>query len=130
MKNVQISFSLKSGLTIEMVQEKLKKVKEALDFEFGKGSYTVYSGHLSREILKEKGWSEEVPDAFESVFDKNYSCMTSLYNTFNEAMSNMSTIRANMAEECNVIITLVPDRETNATYDEITLFSEGKVRFA
>ena len=57
---IQVCFSLKGELTLEMVEQKLLQLKNELE-----GSdYTIHSCFLPAHFYKEKGFGTEVPDMF------------------------------------------------------------------
>lgn len=84
---VQICFTLKTGLTPEIIREKMESLKEKLDHLYGEHGYECRSCHLSRKLCMEKGFTTEVPDIFDAVFGDDYVCELHSETNFADELS-------------------------------------------
>lgn len=123
---IQICFSLKTGLTIQMIEEKLLKLKDTLDKKYGAGNYICSSCHLSKALCEEKGFDTDVPDVFDRVFGLNYVCELDSEPDFATAMANINTHRMELSRKAEDLVLLSNDQITNVAL-ELELFTQNHV---
>lgn len=123
---IQICFSLKTGLTPEMIEKKLIKLREKLDEKYGTGNYICSSCHLSKTLCEEKGFDTSVPDMFEDIFGTNYVCELESEPDFATAMKNINEHRAQLAQKAEDLVLLSNDQITNVAL-ELELFTQNHV---
>lgn len=123
---IQICFSLKTGLTPEMIEEKLIALRDKLDQKYDKNSYICSSCHLSRALCEEKGFDTAVPDMFERIFGANYVCELDSEPDFATAMQNINEHRTRLAEKADDLVLLSNDQITNVAL-ELELFTRHHV---
>lgn len=122
---VQVCFSLKTGLTIEELKEKMTVLKEKLDEQYGAKAYTVSSCHLSRRLCVEKGFNTDVPDMFNEIFGDNYVCELT-EKTYDEAMTNINMHRTELSKKADKLVILSGETVTNVRL-ELELFTQNRV---
>lgn len=122
---VQVCFSLKTGLTIEELKEKMTVLKEKLDEQYGTKAYTVSSCHLSRRLCVEKGFNTDVPDMFNEIFGDNYVCELT-EETYAEAMANINKHRTELSKKADKLVILSGETVTNVRL-ELELFTQNRV---
>lgn len=120
---VQISFSLKTGLTTADIREKLQALKTKLDNAYP--NYEVHSCHLSRTICVNSSLTTEIPDLFEEIFGSKYICELT-ETTLNEALNNMKNHRTDLAKKADRLVLLAKDELTNVAL-ELQLFTDNHV---
>lgn len=120
---VQISFSLKTGLTMTDIREKLQALKTKLDNAYSK--YEVHSCHLSKTICVNSSLTTEIPDLFEEIFGSKYICELT-ETTLNEALNNMDNHRTDLAKKADRLVLLAKDELTNVAL-ELQLFTDNHV---
>lgn len=120
---IQISFSLKNGLTIPEIREKLIQTKEKLDKQYHE--YEVHSCHLSREICIAAGFGTEVPDMFEEIFGENYICEIT-EKTKEAAFANINKHREALSRKADRLVILSEEQMTNVAL-EIQLFTHNSI---
>lgn len=123
---IQICFSLKTGLTIPMIEEKLLKLKDTLDKKYGASNYTCASCHLSKALCEEKGFSTDVPDLFDRVFGTDYICELDSEPDFATAMANINKHRMELSRKAEDLVLLSNDQITNVAL-ELELFTQNHV---
>lgn len=124
---VQVCFSL-NALTKEQIQAKLHKLKKLLDGEYvgdGKPGYELHSCHLSKAVCLNAGFDSWLPEAFASIFDKNYVCEIT-ENTLSGAMSAMERHRIDLARRADRMFILGDDKIGNVAL-EIQYFTDNRV---
>lgn len=124
-KIIQVCFSLKNGLTIDTIREKLTNLKTRLDNEYGDSNYQVRSCHLSKKLCQDKGFTTEVPDLFEEIFGTNYECELT-EDTFDEAMANINRHREELSTKADRLAILSETDVTNVTL-ELEMFTNNRV---
>lgn len=122
---VQVCFSLKTGLTIEELKEKMTVLKEKLNEQYGTKAYTVSSCHLSRRLCVEKGFNTDVPDMFNEIFGDNYVCELT-EETYAEAMANINKHRTELSKKADKLVILSGETVTNVRL-ELELFTQNRV---
>ncbi len=123
---IQICLSLKTGLTIQMIEEKLLKLKDTLDRKYGAGNYICSSCHLSKALCEEKGFDTAVPDMFDRIFGLNYVCELDSEPDFATAMANINVHRTKLAQKAEDLVLLSNDQITNVAL-ELELFTQHHV---
>lgn len=123
---IQICFSLKTGLTTQMIEEKLITLKEKLDGKYGAGNYICSSCHLSKALCEEKGFDTAVPEMFNRVFGLYYVCELDSEPDFATAMANINAHRTRLAEKAEDLVLLSNDQITNVAL-ELELFTNHHV---
>lgn len=122
---VQICFSLKNGLTIEMLKAKLIKLKSQLDDIYQDTGYELHSCHLTKELCVQKGFDTSVPDLFAEIFGDIYHCELT-EETFDDAMRNLGRHRQALSERADKLVIIVENDMTNIAL-ALSLFTDGKV---
>lgn len=123
---IQICFSLKTGLTIEDIRNRLKTLKAKLDETYGEHSYECRSCHLTKKLCIEKGFSTEVPDMFEEIFGTDYICELSDEKDFTTAISHINDHRAALARKADKLVILNSEPVNNVSL-ELELFTQNRV---
>lgn len=125
-KIIQICFSLKTGLDITTIREKLTKLKGILDKKYGMNNYECRSCHLSRTLCKDKGFTTDVPDMFDDIFGDNYVCELESETSFNIAMARINDYRKQLASKADKMVIIEDDSITNVAL-ELEMFTDHKV---
>lgn len=120
---IQVSFSLKNGLTIPEIRTKLIQTKEKLDKQYQE--YEIHSCHLSREICIAAGFGTEVPDMFEEIFGKDYVCEIT-EKTKEAAFANINKHRKELSRKADRLVILSEEQMTNVAL-EIQLFTHNSI---
>lgn len=121
---IQVCFSLKNDLTMDVIRQKLKNLKEKLDAEFPKG-YKVKSCHLNRAICIEQNFSTDIPDMFDDIFGTDYECMVTAVN-MQEAKLHMQMYRETLSKQADKLVILSETELTNVAL-EIELFTKNQI---
>lgn len=122
---IQVCFTLKNGVTMDSIKEKLKEAKRKLDIIYPNG-YLVKSCHLNRDICKEQGFSTEVHDVFDEIFGNGgYECELT-EKTLADAKIKMNYHRQKLSMEADKLIVLSETELTNVAL-EIELFTENRM---
>lgn len=122
---VQICFSLKNGLTIETLKEKLIELKSQLDDIYQDTGYELRSCHLTKELCVQKGFETSVPDLFAEIFGDIYHCELT-EETFDDAMRNLGRHRQELSEKADKLVIIAENDTTNVSL-ELSLFTDGKI---
>ena len=120
---IQVCFSLKNGLTIPEIREKLIQTKTRLDEQYYK--YEVHSCHLSREVCIAAGFSTEIPDMFEEIFGEDYVCEIT-EKTKEAAFANINKHRQALSRKADRLVILSEEQTTNVAL-EIQLFTHNSI---
>lgn len=123
---IQICFTLKTGLTPEIIREKMISLKEKLDNLYGKHCYECRSCHLSRKLCIDKGFTTDIPDIFDAVFGDAYICELHSETKFDEAMTRINTYRQNLAKKADKLVILNNENVNNVAL-ELELFTQNRV---
>lgn len=126
MKIVQICFSLKTGLTLSDIKNKLITLKEQLDAIYGEDGYECRSCHLSRTLCINKGFATDVPDMFNDIFGNQYVCELKDEIDFDTAMSKINDYRKQLAMKADKLVILNGENITNVAL-ELELFTQHRV---
>lgn len=126
MKIVQICFSLKTGLTLSDIKNKLIMLKEQLDAIYGEGGYECRSCHLSRTLCINKGFTTDIPDMFDDIFGNQYICELKDETNFDTAMSKINDYRKQLAMKADKLVILNGENITNVAL-ELELFTQHRV---
>ena len=126
MKICQVCFSLKTGLTIDEVKNKLYSLRAKLTEEFGEDGYEVRSCHLSHDLCIDAGFSTEIPDTFNMVFGDQYVCELEDEKSFDLAMKNINKYREQLSKKADKLVILAGETVTNVAL-ELQLFTDNKV---
>lgn len=124
---VQICFSLKNGLTIDMLKTKLTDLKSKLNDIYKDTGYEVRSCHLTKALCIQKGFDTAVPDLFDEIFGDKYHCELT-EDSFTDAMSNIEQHRRELSENADKLVIISENDMTNVSL-ELSLFTNGKVIF-
>lgn len=124
-KIIQICFSLKTGLTLTTVREKLTQLKNILDESYGSDNYECHSCHLSRTLCENKGFSTEVPDMFNDIFGDSYVCELESETDFDKAMAKLLDYRTSLAEKADKLVII--DKDSTNVSLELELFTQHRV---
>lgn len=125
-KIIQICFSLKTGLDIATIREKLTTLKGMLDKEYGINNYECRSCHLSRTLCKDKGFTTDIPDMFDSIFGDNYVCELESETSFNTAMAKIDDYRKRLASKADKMVIIENGDITNIAL-ELKMFTNNRV---
>lgn len=125
MNIVQISFSRKSGITMEVLREKMNKMNKMLVEQYGEGNYEVRSCHLSKELCLAKGFSTEIPDLFAEVFADRYVSEVAAESE-ETVMESMNSHRVELSEKADKLFIIIEGMLTNVS-TELSLFTNDKV---
>ena len=123
---IQICFTLKTGLTSEIIREKMISLKEKLDATYGEHCYECRSCHLSRKLCIDKGFATDVPDIFDAVFGDDYICELHSETNFTEAMTHINEYRQNLAKKADRLVILNNESIGNVTL-ELEMFTQNRV---
>lgn len=123
---IQICFTLKTGLTPEIIREKMESLKEKLDNLYGEHCYECRSCHLSRQLCMDKGFTTEVPDIFDAVFGDDYVCELHSETNFTDAMTHINDYRTNLAKKADKLVILNNESIGNVAL-ELELFTQNRV---
>ena len=123
---IQICFSLKTGMSIQEISDRLVSLKEKLDAIYGRGAYECRSCHLAKHLCIEKGFSTEVPDMLAEVFGNQYVCELESEPTFQSAMANINDHRKQLAVIADKLVILSGETITNVAL-ELSLFTQNRV---
>lgn len=126
MKIVQICFSLKTGLTLSDIKNKLIMLKEQLDAIYGKDGYECRSCHLSRTLCINKGFTTDIPDMFNDIFGNQYICELKDETNFDTAMSKINDYRKQLSMKADKLVILNGENITNVAL-ELELFTQHRV---
>lgn len=122
---VQICFTLKNNMTMDILERKLSETKQKLDKKY-KNGYPVKSCHLNRAICQDLGIETTVPDLFETIFGADgYECELT-ETTMAEAKINMKKHRRQLSRKADTLVVLSETELTNVAL-EIQLFTENHV---
>lgn len=124
MTKIQLCFSAKTEEESKKIVKKMIKLKETLDKEYG-DEYTIHSCHLTPEIVKEKGFSPTIVNAFVTIFGNKYICEVTAHS-FDDAMAHMDEYRRKTAEKVDKLIILAESEVSNVKL-ELEYFSNKKV---
>lgn len=122
---IQVCFSLKGKLTLDLIEDKLKTLKLRMDKLYGEGNYEIHSCHLNKEALIEKGIPTEIPDLFESLFGNKYVCEIKSPH-FQDALQEVDQKRTELSKKSNKLVILVGDDIGNVD-KELGLFTDDRV---
>jgi adenylyl- and sulfurtransferase ThiI len=138
--NIGICFTLKDGISIPELREKLSKIRDTLEDEYAKNvgkrpdedcfvDAQYFSCHLIAEQCKERGFSTEVPDLLREVFGLDY--YSELEGVSYNDLSNIDKARENLAKKVDKVFVVLPKGSdiTNGIYKEITTYSDNKIIF-
>lgn len=123
---VQICFTLKTGLTPEIIRGKMASLKKKLDNLYGEHCYECRSCHLSRQLCIDKGFTTDVPDIFDAVFGDDYVCELHSETNFDNAMSKINEYRLNLAKKADKLVILNNESIGNVTL-ELEMFTQNRV---
>ena len=123
---IQICFSLKTGLTMDALRTKMKRLKIQLDVLYGENNYETRSCHLSRQLCLSKGFTTEVPDLFDEIFGDNYVCELNSESDFDTAMSKINDYRIGLSKKADKLVILAGETVTNIAL-ELELFTQYNV---
>ena len=121
---VQICFTLKNNMTMDVLEQKLSETKQKLDKKY-KNGYLAKSCHLNRAICQDLGIETTVPDLFETIFGDDYECELN-ETTMAEAKINMKKHRRQLSRKADTLVVLSETELTNVAL-EIQLFTENRV---
>ena len=124
-KIVQVCFSLKNGLSMTELREKMLELKEKLNETYGADGFELRSCHLTRRLCIEKSLSTDVPDMFAEIFGENYVCELT-EDTFAEAMANIDRHRIELSKKADKLVILAGETVTNVAL-ELELFTKNRV---
>ena len=120
---IQICFSLKTGLTMDELKNKMQELKTKLDAKFD--DYEVHSCHLSRKVCLDAGFTTEVPDMFDEIFGNKYICEIT-EQTKAEAFANVNRHREELSKKADRLVILSGETVTNVAL-ELQMFTENRV---
>ena len=123
---IQICFTLKTGLTSKMIQEKMIELKKKLDAIYGEHCYECRSCHLSRILCIDKGLPTDVPDIFDTVFGDDYICELHSETRFADAMTRIEDYRKGLAKKADKLVILNNESIGNVAL-ELELFTNNRV---
>lgn len=120
---IQICFSLKTGLTIPEIRQKMQELKAKLDTQFSE--YEVHSCHLSKTVCLASSLGTEVPDMFQEIFGDDYVCEITETNK-EEAFANINKHREELSKKADRLVILSGETVTNVAL-ELRLFTDNRV---
>lgn len=126
MEKIQLCFRIKDDDAFNKeVQESILKIKDELDTELGAGNYQIYSCHLNKKIVEQKGFDPTMINFLHNTFGDNYINMCDA-ETFDEAMENMNIFRIAVASSVDRLYLIKLEIGNIAL--ELELFTNKKVR--
>lgn len=108
--NYAVSFT--TNVPINVLKEKLLKLRDSLYTLNPSGNWRVLSCHLDAEICKIKGFGTEIPDLLNEIFGNNYICVTTvvLNDMTSESISKMNGTLENPIDDKEVRSNIAKNR--------------------
>ena len=114
---VQICFA--GTAYLENVKKQLEELSKNDELEF-------YCCFLTRKQVEAKGFKLDIVDLLESTLGNRLTFMTNRYDTFDEVMANMTSLRTDTANLVNRLYVL-DSGTAKGVAEEISLFTRLKV---
>lgn len=121
---VQVCFTLKGNLSIDVIREKLQALKNTMECQYGT-TYEIHSCHLNRDCCRDCCINTDVPDLFDDIFGNRYVCEITEY-TLDDAIKNIKEKRENLSKKADKLVILSETDFSNVAL-ELELFTEHRV---